>query len=80
MNQSMNHKGDCRTAPATLGLLNTLKTIGDNKQKDARCMYHHCRHTMGKKPCAVGQEPHIKILWFLIDLKSQKRPKTPQIL
>ena len=25
MNESMNHEGVCRTTPATLGLLNTIK-------------------------------------------------------
>ena len=29
---------------------NTFKTICDKEQKDTRCMYHHCHHTMGDKP------------------------------
>ena len=41
INESMSNRGDCKTAPATPGLLKILH-IGDTESLDRCGWYHHC--------------------------------------
>ena len=78
MNQSINHKGDCRTAPATPGLLNILYSFILNLKTSSIVKYskrNNIKYSLLKIIISLSL-----IYFFLQELYMRRLPKLAKIV